>query len=49
MSSPIIPFERRKKRNHDAAYLIILLTILVGAFVFIMATVNFLLRSIPVP
>lgn len=49
MSSPIVPFVKEKKRSHDAAYLVVLLTILVGAFLFVAYFVNYMLRSIPIP
>ncbi|MBO0888582.1 hypothetical protein J2P12_05720 [Candidatus Bathyarchaeota archaeon] len=49
MSSPLIPFEKNKKRNHDVAALMILLGLFFGAFIFVMLTVNYLLRSIPLP
>ena len=46
---PLIPFEKKKKRNHDVAYLLIMLGLFFGAFIFVMLTVNYLLRSIPLP
>lgn len=49
MTSPIVPFEREKKRSHDAAYLLILLSILVGTFLFVAFFVNYMLRGIPIP
>jgi F0F1-type ATP synthase membrane subunit a len=49
MSSPLIPFEKKKKRNHDFAYLLIMLGLFFGAFIFVMLTVNYLLRSLPIP
>jgi len=49
MAAPIILFGKKKKRSHDVAYLIILLTILFGAFVIVTVYVNYLLRGIPVP
>ena len=49
MVEPIIPFEKKRKRNHDLAYLIILLTILFGTFLFVTVYVNALLRGIPIP
>ena len=49
MASPFGKFERKKRKSHDAAYLIVLLAILFGVFFFVMVTVNFFLRSIPIP
>lgn len=49
MTEPIVPFGRRKKRSHDLAYLLILLTILFGTFLFVTVYVNVLLRGIPIP
>jgi len=49
MDSPIVSFEKKKKRNHDLAYLLILLAILLGTFLFVTVAVNTLLRSIPIP
>lgn len=49
MTYPIVPFEKKKKRSHDAAYLIILLTILLGTFLFVTFFVNYMLRGIPIP
>jgi len=49
MGSPIVPFEKKKKRNHDVAYLLILLAILLGTFLFVTVAVNTLLRIIPIP
>jgi hypothetical protein len=49
MDSPIVPFDKKKKRNHDAAYLLILLAILLGTFLFVIVAVNTLLRNIPIP
>jgi hypothetical protein len=49
MDSPIVPFEKKKKRNHDVAYLLILLAILLGTFLFLTVAVNALLRRIPIP
>lgn len=48
-ASQIVPFEKEKKRGHDAAYLLILLTILVGTFLFVTFFVNYILRGIPIP
>jgi hypothetical protein len=49
MAPPIISFGKKKKRSHDLAYFIILLTILFGTFVFVSVYVNYLLRGIPIP
>ena len=49
MDSPIIPFQKKKKRNHDVAILLILLAVLLGTFLFVTVAVNLLLRSIPIP
>ena len=49
MAQPIIPFGRKKKRSHDLAYLIILMTMLLGAFLFVTVYVNALLHGIPIP
>ena len=37
----------KKKKSHDLAYLVIILAILFGAFLFVMTVVNNLLSSIP--
>lgn len=49
MSSPFVPFEKQKKRSHDAAYLIILLIVLFGTLLFVSYFVNYMLRGIPIP
>jgi predicted nucleic acid-binding Zn ribbon protein len=49
MDSRIVPFEKKKKRNHDMAYLLILLVILLGTFLFVTVAINLLLRNIPIP
>ena len=49
MDSPIVSFEKKKKRNHDMVYLLILLAILLGTFLFVTVAVNTLLRRIPIP
>lgn len=49
MDSRIVPFQKKKKRSHDLAYLLILLTILFGTFLFVTVYVNYLLRGIPIP
>lgn len=49
MDSRIVPFQKKKKRSHDPAYLLILLTILFGTFLFVTVYVNYLLRGIPTP
>jgi hypothetical protein len=48
MNDPLLPFEK-KKRSHDVAYLLILLSFLLGTFLFVMVAVNTLLRNIPIP
>ena len=48
MTSQIVPFERGQKRSHDAAYLLVLLTILFGTFLFVAFFVNYMLRGIPI-
>ena len=45
----MVPFEKKKKRSHDVAYLIIILAMLIGAFLFVTVAVNLLLRSLPIP
>jgi hypothetical protein len=49
MSTPIRSFEKRKKRNHDIAYLTVLLALCLGIFLFVTFYVNSLLRSLPIP
>ena len=49
MDSPIIPFQKKKKRTHDVTILLILLAVLLGTFLFVSVAVNLLLRSIPIP
>jgi len=49
MDSPIVLFEKKKKRNHDVVYLLILLAILLGTFLFVTVAVKTLLRSLPIP
>lgn len=49
MAEPIISFGKKKKRSHDLAYLIIMMTILFGTFLFVTFYVNYLLRGIPIP
>ena len=44
-----MPFEKKKKRNHDVAYLIIILAMLIGTFLFVTVAVNLFLRSLPIP
>ena len=41
-------FTVKKKRSHDVAYLIILLTVLIATFIFAATVVNNLFRSIGV-
>jgi len=49
MDSPVIPFEKRKRRSHDVAIFLILMAVLLGTFLFVTVAVNLLLRSIPIP
>jgi hypothetical protein len=49
MDDPLVPLEKKKKRSHDVAYLLILLSVLLGTFLFVMVAVNTLLRNIPIP
>jgi len=49
MDSPIISFQKKKKRSHDVAILLTLLAILLGTFLFVTVAVNLLSRSIPIP
>ena len=49
MASQIVGFEKKKKRNHDAAYLLALLIILFGTFLFVKLFVDYMLRGIPIP
>ena len=49
IAAPIIPFGKKKKRSHDLAYLIMLLTLLFGTLIFVTIYVNALLRGIPIP
>jgi hypothetical protein len=49
MDSPIVPFEKKKKRTHDVALLLILLAVLLGTFLFVTVAVNLVLRSLPIP
>jgi len=49
MSNPIRSFEKKKKRNHDIAYLTVLLALSLGIFLFVTFYVNSLLRTLPIP
>jgi len=49
MATSIISFERKKKRNHDIAYLTVLLALSLGIFLFATFYVNSLLRTLPIP
>jgi len=49
MDSPLISFQRKKKRNHDVAILLVLLAVLLGTFLFVTVAVNLLLRGFPIP
>ena len=48
MASPIRSFEKKKKRNHDIAYLTVLLALSLGIFLFVTFYVNSLLRTLPI-
>jgi len=48
MSTPIRSFEKKRKRNHDIAYLTILLALSLGIFLFVTFYVNSLLRTLPI-
>ena len=49
MANPIRSFERKKKRNHDIAYLTVLLALSLGIFLFVAFYVNSLFRTLPIP
>ena len=49
MARLIIPFEKKRKRNHDIAYLTVLLALSLGIFLFVTFYVNSLLRTLPIP
>jgi len=49
MANPIRSFEKKKKRNHDIAYLTILLALSLGIFLFVAFYVNSLLRTFSIP
>ena len=48
MPTSIISFEKKKKRNHDIAYLTVLLALSLGIFLFVTFYVNSLLRTFPI-
>ena len=48
MATPIRSFEKKKKRNHDLAYLTVLLALSLGIFLFVTFYVNSLLRTLPI-
>jgi len=48
MANPIRSFEKKKKRNHDIAYLAVLLALSLGIFLFVTFYVNSLLRTFPI-
>jgi len=49
MSTPIRSFEKKRKRNHDIAYLSVLLALCLGIFLFATFYVNSLLRTFSIP
>ena len=49
MANPIRSFEKKKKRNHDIAYLTVLLALSLGIFLFVTFYVSSLLRTFPIP
>jgi len=49
MANPIRSFEKKKKRNHDIAYLTVLLALSLGIFLFVTFYVNSLLRTFTIP
>ncbi len=48
MANPIRSFEKKKKRNHDIAYLTVLLALSLGIFLFVTFYINSLLRTLPI-
>jgi len=48
MANPIRSFEKKRKRNHDIAYLTVLLALSLGIFLFVAFYVNSLLRTFPI-
>ena len=48
MANPIRSFEKKKKRNHDIAYVSVLLALSLGIFLFVTFYVNSLLRTLPI-
>ena len=48
MANPITSFEKKRKRNHDIAYLTVLLALSLGIFLFVAFYVNSLLRTFPI-
>jgi len=48
MANPIRSFAKKKKRNHDIAYLTVLLALSLGIFLFVTFYVNSLLRTLPI-
>jgi len=48
MANPIRSFEKKRKRNHDIAYLTVLLALSLGIFLFVTFYVNSLLRTFPI-
>ena len=47
MATPIRSFEKKKKRNHDLAYLTVLLALSLGILLFVAFYVSSLLRTLP--
>jgi hypothetical protein len=48
MANPIVSFEKKRKRNHDIAYLTVLLALSLGILLFVTFYVNSLLRTLPI-
>ena len=48
MGNPLVSFEKKRKRNHDIAYLTVLLALSLGIFLFVTFYVNSLLRTLPI-
>ncbi len=49
MANPIRSFEKKRKRNHDIAYLTVLLVLSLGIFLFVAFYVSSLLRTFQIP
>ena len=48
MANPIRSFEKKRKRNHDIAYLTVLLALSLGIFLFVAFYIDSLLRTLPI-